>query len=280
MADAEAPYPWSEFPSAGASDEEWARFKSQAYDELIVRIRHADRELGRTPQARVERVRSLRREHHLIVIADRIRRSTQAPPGLPGSDLRKAAEFVLDRSALIAPGEGASTPPRSRLEERMVLSARVNWHKVMRRAGSKAELRGAWGAGTPELHGITTILKKISAPRLGTEARAALLRDHIEERVRQLVRLAHEVSTRTNGKLPRNDRLLIRDLENLLNRIQSSNRAAHESERPADRQRRQPSPIEAQGGDRPSTRGNRERDRIRSSAPRRNSGRGPPGPCS
>ena len=277
MAEAEMPYPWNEFPSVSASDQEWARFKSQAYDELIVRIRQADRELGRMPQARAERVRGLRREHHLIVIADRIRRSRLSPAGLSGADLRKAAEFVLDRTASAA-NKDESTPRRSSLEERMVLSARVNWHKVMRRAGSRAELRGALGAGRPELQGITTIFKKISAPRLAPEARAALLRDHIEERVEQLLQLAQQVSMQTDRKLPRNDRLLVRDLENLLARVRCSKPPANEGERPAKGQRQRPSPIESGSADRPSGRtGGRGRDRLRSSAPPRNSGRAPRG---
>jgi hypothetical protein len=211
-------------PSGSASEEEWAAFKNEAYVTLVRRIKLIDREFARDPQGRIERVRELRREHHLIVIGDRIRRAADTPFGLSGAELRKAAEYVLDRPAYLASKAAEWTEPRSRAEELMMNSARVNWHKLMRKAGSPAELRGGYGIGKPEFRGITSIFKKIAAPGLPADKRAELLRDHIEERVQQLVNLAREVQAATYSKLPRSDRLLIRDLELVLDGIRRSNR--------------------------------------------------------
>ena len=92
----------------------------------------------------------------------------------------------------------------------------------MRRAGSPAELRGRVAAPRRELLGITKAFRKITAPTLQTEARVELLRDYIEERVEEMLRLAQKVAAASDRRLPRNDRLLIRDLEGLLRRLRAS----------------------------------------------------------
>src|SRR5690348_6973116 len=104
MANFEGPYSWSELPPANATEDDWAAFKSRAFDELCELVQQADREFRNDPHGRVERIHQFRREHHLIVVADRIRRCTAAPVGLSGCELRREAAFVVDRSAYVMDG--------------------------------------------------------------------------------------------------------------------------------------------------------------------------------
>jgi hypothetical protein len=221
MANFEGPYSWSELPPANATDDDWAAFKSRAFDELCALVQQADREFRNDPHGRVERIHQFRREHHLIVVADRIRRCTAAPVGLSGCELRREAAFVVDRSAYVMDGRAG---PRTPLEEKMMASARVHWHKIMRRAQSPAGLQGGWSAAKPELRGSTQILRKLTAPGLKPERRAELLREHIEERLQQLVDLVRETTETTRFALPRQDRIIVHELENLLYRTQWSKR--------------------------------------------------------
>ena len=219
MADDHRPVSWSELPDGGSSEDDWSTFKNKAYAELIERIQQVDQKYAHEPRARVDGIRELRREHHLLVIADRVRRSSASPQDYSGNDLRRSAEFILDRTAYMTADEGAATQPRSRLEDKMVLSARVNWHKLMRRAGSRAELRGGWGPRKSN-RGTTAILRKVSAAGLKPDVRAEILREYIEERLQQVLHVARELTITMNCKLPRKDRILIRELESLLLRTQ------------------------------------------------------------
>jgi hypothetical protein len=222
MAD-EARFSWQELPDGSLGDDRWSAFKNDAHDEFLTLIQQADRDFASEPSRRLERIRQLRREHHLIAIADRVRKSSPCPGELSGRDLRKAAEFILDRGAYISASGHPSTKPRDISEENMVLSARVSWHKIMRRAGSPAESRGGWRA-RKTIRGNAAILRKISARGLTPENRAEILREHIEEKVEQLLRVAREVVIVGGCKLPRQDRLIIRELEGLLVRTQWAKR--------------------------------------------------------
>ena len=202
-------------PSGSAGEEAWSAFKRRAFDEFIELIRQTDRALGQNRGARLERIHELRREHHLIVVADRIRRSSSPPETLSAEQLREAAEFVVDRCCR---GGGAQAAPRSSLERRMISSARVNWHKIMRRAESSAHPTADWGAGRRELRGSTAIFRKITAPGLAHSARADMLGKHIAERLRQLVHLAREVAAATATPLPDEQARIVADLERLLDR--------------------------------------------------------------
>lgn len=222
---------WAELPHGGSGDDAWSSFKNDAFSEMIARIQEIDRNYADAPQAREERIRELRREHHLVVIADRYRRSSPSPENFSGRDLRRAAEFILDRTAYIALNGEAVTKPRTKLEDKMVLSARVNWHKLMRRAGSPAELRGGWSGGKSN-RGLTAILKRISAPGLTPAARADILRDHIEERIEQLLYVARQLTSTMNCDLPDDERVLIRDLQKLLQQVQSTRKRRAEEPNP------------------------------------------------
>jgi len=223
MSDDRACVSWAELPHGGSSDDIWSAFKTAAFEDMVQRIQEIDRQYADEPQARVERIRELRRQHHLIIIADRYRRLSPSPQDFSGPALRKAAEFILDRTAYIAVNGEAVTKPRTRVEDKLVLSARVNWHKLMRRAGSRAELRGGWSELNSN-RGLTTILRRLSAPGLTPDARADILRDHIEARVKQLLSVARELTMTMQCNLAEDDRALIRDLEKVLQRARSAQR--------------------------------------------------------
>lgn len=235
--------PWSELPAWSADEEEWLDFKSRIYGEMVEVIRTVDLQFADDPRVRVERLRELRREHHLIVIADRVRRESQSPRPLTGKDLRLAAEFILDRSDFIASGIERAQP-RSRREENMLLSARVNWHKLMRQAGARAELRGGWHQYRGGIRGGATLFKKIASPELTPKARGRILRDYINDRVEQLLDIANEAMRRQECALTRRQRLIIRDLEGLRQRTRNCVRMEAEESRPATA-KKQPEPAGA-----------------------------------
>ncbi|MGE5563240.1 MAG: hypothetical protein ACM3ZV_08005 [Bacillota bacterium] len=218
MAAGDIRFSWTEFPHGRLGDDHWLDFKSDAQEEFLKLIKEIDRRFADEPQTRIFRLREVRREHHLLIIADRFRRASAPSRKLSGPELRKAAEFILDRSAHIA-ATGGGVPARNRLEEKMMMSARVDWHKLMRRAGSPAELRGGWGASKTS-RGTSTILRRVSAPGLPPEKRAEIFREFVEERTQQMLYVAEELTVAMKCKLPRNDRILVRDLENLLARAQ------------------------------------------------------------
>jgi len=216
-------FPWAALPDGSASDADWHGFKSGAFDTLVELVKQADEDYSEEPQKRLERIRELRRQHHLIVIAERIRRSgSDRARRMSGNELRKAAEYILDRSAYLA-AKGDPSIRRSKLEENMVTSARVNWHKLMRRAGSPAELRGGWVA-RKMTRGTTIIMRKASAPGLTPEARRGMLRGYVEERVQHLLQVTRELTSVRGCQIPREDRILIQELEEFLARVRNPKR--------------------------------------------------------
>ena len=209
----------AELPGAGADDEHWATFKAAMFDLVIDAIRLADRECPGTPSMRRHRLRRIRRKHHLIVIADRIRRSAPAGEQPGGAALEEAAALVLrHRGAAASPG--APLAPRTRAEERLLLSARVSWHKLNRIAGTQP----AAPAGPPlrqRARSGAALLRSIARPDLSPEARARILEDHISARVDQLVHLAREAVHKGELSLSRRQQSLLRDLEALQRRARN-----------------------------------------------------------
>lgn len=183
-------------PAWNAGDALWSDFRRAIFDEVVEAIQETDRRFADDPHARAQKLRELRREHHLIVIAERIRRGPTASRALARGGLRRAASFVLDRSDHIAADGGRVARKRTHLEENMLTSARVNWHKLMRRAGSRAEIRGGWGNAASGLRGTAGVLKKVGNPALSARQRGTILREHIQARLEQLVLLAAQVANR------------------------------------------------------------------------------------
>jgi len=212
------------FPSPASNDGVWSDFKRHIYGEFVDAIRRTDRAFADEPHLRAQKIRELRREHHLIVVADRIRRNAAEPRALPAEELRKAAAFVLDRSDHVAAPGAEPAGPRSHAEENMLTSARVNWHKLMKRAGSPAELRGGRDSGTPDLRGATLVLKKIRNPRLSAQARGHILRQHVQERLAQLVLVAGEAMSRGDCALAAEDIDLIDEIARIARRMPRSKR--------------------------------------------------------
>ena len=208
----------SRFPTSASDSGAWTNFKRELYDQFVEAIRQIDRAFAQEPHARAQKLRELRREHHLIVIADRIRR-TNEPRDLSGEELKKAAAFVLDRMDHVAALGVESAGPRSHAEENMLTSARVNWHKLMKRAGSRAELRGGWNSAVQGPRGATALLRRIKNPNLGREERGEILRQHVNERLEQLVSLSGEVLARGDCELSAEDSCLIDEITELARRM-------------------------------------------------------------
>lgn len=122
---------------------EWKRFKREALEDLRRNVTVA-LELMDGGTLRAE-LRRLRRQHHLVVIADRIGRSALDNGRAPPADLMEAAEAVLEKRGHGSQDTGSGV--RNVEEERMLASARVRWHKLVR--GLEANSRQSSGADSP-----------------------------------------------------------------------------------------------------------------------------------
>lgn len=211
---------WRGAPRPDAVEDDWLAYKQRTYDDFIHLIRAADRQLSAQPYRRLEQLRRVRREHHLILVADRIRREAAAGRELTREELRAAAERIVDRGARLGASGMDETRPRSRADERMMISARVHWHKLLRKAGSRAELRGIWG-GKRHYSGIQTAVGRIIGQRPKKGAQEAL-REHIRDRLEQLLAIYNEVVARAEIAPSRQDRLLARELELVLRRARTA----------------------------------------------------------
>ena len=211
---------WPGAPAPDAVEEDWLAYKQRTYVQFVNLIRAVDRELGGQPYQRLEQLRRLRREHHLILVADRIRRESSAGRELSREELRAAAEQIVDRGARLGATGMDETRPMSRADERMMISARVNWHKLLRKAGSRAELRGIWG-GKRRYSGIQTAVGRIIGQRPKKDAQMAL-REYVRDRLEQLLAIYNEVLARAEIAPSRQDRVLARELELLLRRARTA----------------------------------------------------------
>jgi hypothetical protein len=218
---------WRSAPAPGAGEDDWSDYKKRTYENLIDVIRTVDRQLGGRPYLRLEQLRRLRREHHLLVVADRIRRETTSERNLSLKELRTSAERIVDRGARLGATGTDESRTLTQADERMMISARVHWHKLLRKAGSRAELRGTWG-GRSQHSGIKTIVERIVGRRANPRAQQAL-RDYIRDRLEQLLAVANEVQARSEFYPSRMDRLLVRELELLLHRARMTALQASDS---------------------------------------------------
>jgi hypothetical protein len=208
-------------PDAHASAAEWQAFKRESFARFITMIQSVDEALRDEPHARLQDLRKIRREHHVIILADRIRRRMLASTDRPDVDLRMAAELILDRH-LYPPGhQPEGRLRRSRSEETMLTSARVNWHKLMRRAGSRAEPRGGWLEAKPALRGTAPILRKMANPELSPGDQIEVFRAYAEQRLQTLVGVSEELDDIVTAQLPADVRRFVRKLKDMLRHSQN-----------------------------------------------------------
>lgn len=246
---------WRGAPSPSAREEDWTAYKQRTYGDLIHLIRVIDRQLSAQPYLRLEQLRRLRREHHLVLVADRIRREAPAGSKLSLKELRSGAERVVDRGARLGATRTEETRPRSRADERMMISARVHWHKLLRKADSRAELRGMWG-GKRRYSGVKTVVARIISQRRKKGAQQAL-REHVRDHLEKLVAVSTEVFAHDEVAPSRQDRLLVRELGLLLQRArtvaaQSSESRGAVSPRRSIRRRAASSRAKLNSAERPS----------------------------
>jgi hypothetical protein len=205
------------FPKAIAADDEWTRFKRESFDRFVRQIKDIDAAASGLAE-RQRKLRALRREHHVLVVADRIRQRFETSSQTVSLDLKRAAEIVLDKAQLL--GNPTGSRRRTSEEERYLTSARVSWHKLIKRA----EVRPVERRGVAAMHKGPTTRKgstKLSALRkagIGPEEKAEILRRYVHEHLQQLVAVADGVTTPDEPPLPRATRLIIRELKTLCRR--------------------------------------------------------------
>jgi hypothetical protein len=165
-------------------------FKAAMFDLVIEAIRLCDQECGDAPATRRYRLRRTRRKHHLIVIADRMRRSSPAGQQPAGDALEKVASLVLYHRGS-ASSRASNLAPRTRREEKLLLSARVSWHRLSRIAGVQPLVRAAAPRRQSACR-VAAVLRAIGQPGLVPEARARILEGHVSGRIDELVSVARE----------------------------------------------------------------------------------------
>lgn len=178
------------WPASTAMDSEWRAFRESVSTLIVQRIKIIEEECSGDLLGRSARLRALRREHHLLIVGDRIRR---ASIGTPPADLRREAQMLLDKIELTE--DGSTARARTRQEQKFLSSARVSWHHLIKKAGARAvDPRG--GPRSPKKKpSIATpaMLRQLVANSLSDETNR-ILRRYIAEQIEQIVVGAEEVA--------------------------------------------------------------------------------------
>jgi hypothetical protein len=206
------------FPKTIAGDDEWNSFKRDSFDRFVRRIKEIDAAtMGLAERQRD--LRALRREHHVLIVADRIRRKFRSTSEAVPLDLGRAAELVIDKAQLLGNLTGLE---RTIEEQRYLTSARVSWHKLIKLADVRpVERRGVAGVRLGrEIRSGSTNLRRLKNERLRPHEKGEILQRYISEHLQHLVAVADDASKPDDPPLPRENRLLIRELKTLLRRAQ------------------------------------------------------------
>jgi hypothetical protein len=204
--------------SEACADDLWATRKKLAFDFLVEKIKETDARFPNEPRERKERLRALGREHHLVYIMDRLRRRRGDDAQASASDLTKAAQYILDRN--LYPADDRTPFATHTIENRRALiAARVNWHKLMHKAGARPPGReGGWSEPDQRLRGSAKLFRALETTGISPSRRDELLRSYIERRLEHLVAVSNEVAAIDKRQLHHDTRLLLKDLEIALKR--------------------------------------------------------------
>ena len=115
----------------------------------------------RSDDARKESLQDLRHVHHVLYVADRIRNAAVKARNAVPADLQSSAELILER--------GAARDGRSPMEVQYATSARVNWHKLLKRL----EIR------TPRAHIITRRLRGLAGKEFNPSEVPVLVEQYV-----------------------------------------------------------------------------------------------------
>jgi hypothetical protein len=207
----------TQLPEAPAV-ELWISWKKLAFEFLVEKIKEVDARFPNDPRERKERLRALRREHHLVYIVDRLRRRLEEGAQATATDLTQAAQYILDRN-LYPVDQGAPFATQAIENRRALVAARVNWHKLMRQAGARPPGReGGWSEPDRQFRGSAKLFRALDEPGINQGRREELLRAYIERRLEQLVAVSREIASRNRRDFNRRTRLMLEELELSLKR--------------------------------------------------------------
>jgi hypothetical protein len=198
------------------ADDLWIAFKKLAFDYLVDSIKMIEARFPDDPRERKERLRGLCREHHLLYVADRLRRSLGQDCEQTAAELTQAARYILDRKLYPA---SIDNPFGGRtLEDRRALTAaRVHWHKLMSDAGAKPPGReGGWSQPDRAFRGSAKLFQALDKPGVSPNHRSELLRKYVEGRLEHLVAVSKKVAGPDPRALTQDSRILLNDLETVL----------------------------------------------------------------
>lgn len=203
------------------ADDLWIAFKRLAFDYLVDSIKMIEAQFPDDPRERKEQLRRLSREHHLLYVADRLRRNLGQDGGQTAAELTQAARYILDRNLYPA----ATDPPfggRTLEDRRALTAARVHWHKLMGDAGAKPPGReGGWSQPDRAFRGSAKLFQALDKPGVSQNHRSELLRKYVEGRLEHLVVVSKKVAGPDPRALTQYSRILLSDLETVLSQARS-----------------------------------------------------------
>jgi hypothetical protein len=188
-------------PDPAAPDAHWAAFVQKSFEDIRAAIVEIDRVHRADPLQRVKLLRDIRRQHHIVVIADRLRRLRTAAGEPLNFDLLSSAEYVIERPTR----RGARVPvTRSPEDRKLAVLARVHWHKLIRAAGSEPiDMRGRRrGRRILPLNGSASQLRCLNRADIPEAEAIAILRRYIGQRLEQLIQVCElEISKKRSFNL-------------------------------------------------------------------------------
>lgn len=200
----------------------WIVWKKLAFEFLVQSIKDIEARFPDEPRERKERLRALSREHHLVYIADRLRRRLEPDSPATAADLARAAQFILDRS-LYPPDHRTPFATEALENRRALIAARVNWHKLMHSAGATPPGReGGWREPRRNLRGSAKLFRALDKPDADPARRDERLRTYIERRLEHLVAVSNEVAGLDRRAVSHHMRLLLDDLDLALKRARAT----------------------------------------------------------
>ena len=182
--------------AAAANGISWKVYKSQLTSEVENLLRSA----GKQVTDKDALLRVLRRVHNILYVADRIRRDAIRDRRKLPTSLVARAELVLDMPHC---GSPRTAERRTPLEERYAISARVNWHKLLKAEGFEA-IQSPNTNVAGQSRNLTSVVARLSSGQTPNGGRLlpAHLRRYIEQNVSELL-AAVETSAASFEEEPR-----------------------------------------------------------------------------
>jgi len=209
-----------EWPESTATEAEWRHFRGRASEIFVQKIKEIDKVRSGDSLERLADLRALRHEHNLLVVGDRIRRGAVERGQAPPADLRREAGMLLEKILIVDEGSGPIVRTRTEEEQRYLGSARVQWHKLIRRAQARPAVQRVPQRRRPSNSqpAIAKDLRELINESVSREA-DRILRHYVAERIEQIMLDSDTMTQIDHRYLSADTRRILRKLRALLDHI-------------------------------------------------------------